>query len=85
MKSLTLHALDDQLADGIKKRADRESLSMNELVKRLLAEALGMKSVSAGKHRKDFADFCGVWTSEEKKAFEAGISDMEKINPEDWQ
>lgn len=85
MKSLTLHALDDQLAGRIKKQAKKEAVSMNELAKRLLAEALGVRSPVKGKHREDFADFCGLWTDDDKKAFEAGISDMENISPEDWR
>ena len=41
MKSLTIHALDEQLAAQIKQRAREQSVSMNEVVKQLLAESLG--------------------------------------------
>lgn len=85
MKSLTLHALDDQLAEKIRKKAKKESLSMNELAKRLLAEALGLKIAPKGKNRSMFADFCGAWSDVEEKEFHSGIVDVEQIDPEDWK
>lgn len=85
MKSLTIHALDDQLAGQIKQRAQDLSISMNELVKRILAEGLGIKAPDVPPHRDDFAGFCGVWTADDLKAFEAQVADTEKIDPEDWK
>jgi len=85
MKSLTIHALDDQLANQIKHRAQELSISMNELTKRLLAEGLGIKVPDAPPHRDDFAAFCGAWTEDEMKAFETRVADMGKVNPEDWK
>ncbi len=60
MKSLTLHAMDDQLAMQIKRRAGELSISMNELAKRILAEGLGIKTPEKPPHRDDFAPFCGT-------------------------
>ena len=85
MKSLTIHALDDQLAAQIKNRADELSISMNELVKRILAEGLGIRAASISPHRADFAAFCGSWTDDEAQSFENRITETDKINPEDWK
>lgn len=85
MKSLTIHALDDQLAAQIKQRANELSISMNELAKRLLAESLGLKVPSVSPHQEDFAAFCGIWSEKEAKDFEARVADMEKVNQEDWK
>jgi plasmid stability protein len=85
MKSLTLHALDDQLAAQIRNRANELSLSMNELAKRILAEGLGIKAPSASPRREMFADFCGSWTDEDLKEFESSSKDMRRIDSEDWK
>ena len=80
MKSLTLHAMDDQLADQIKRRADEMSISMNELAKRLLAEALGIKMPAKPPHRNDFAGFCGTWSDDEAREFTRRIANMETVD-----
>ena len=85
MKSLTLHGLDDQLSSQIKRRAKELSISMNELAKRLLAQGLGIMSPAIQPHRDAFTEFCGSWTENEEQAFNARISDTEKVDPEDWK
>ena len=86
MKSLTLHSLDSHLAAQLKRCAEEQSVSMNELAKRILAEGLGIKAPSVvSPHRDEFAGFCGVWTAKEARDFEANISDMGKVDLEDWR
>lgn len=85
MKSLTIHALDDQLAAQIKHRAQELSISMNELVKRILAEGLGIKAPTSPPHLEDFTSFCDTWTAEEAQAFEENVADTEKIEAGDWK
>ena len=85
MKSLTLHAMDDQLADQIRRRADEMSISMNELAKRILAEGLGIKTPASPPHRDDFACFCGTWDESDLAAFNGRVVDMGTVNPEDWR
>jgi plasmid stability protein len=85
MKSLTLHALDDQLASHIRRRANELSLSMNELAKRILAEGLGIKAESASPRREMFADFCGIWTENDLEEFRSSTKDMSRVDQEDWK
>ena len=85
MKSLTLHKLDDRLAARIKQRADELSVSMNELAKGLLAEGLGIKVPAIPPHQDAFAGFCGRWTESEAQAFNAQVSDFDRVDPEDWK
>ena len=84
MKSLTLHALDDQLAAEIKRVAKEQSTSMNELAKRVLAEALGIKVPSELPHRDAFARFCGCWAEEDAREFEERVSGTSQVDQEDW-
>lgn len=76
MKSLTLHAIDDQLANEIKRRANELSISMNELAKRILAEGLGIKMPAKPPHRDDFASFCGTWSGQDLEEFRLNTADM---------
>ena len=85
MTSLTLHALDDQLAKRIRCRAKELSISMNELAKRVLAEGLGIKAQTEPHNREIFESFCGSWTEDDIKQFESRTSDLNKINQEDWK
>jgi hypothetical protein len=85
MKSLTLHAMDDQLAGQLKRRADELSTSMNELAKQLLAEALGLKAPAAGRHRDKFQSFCGKWSKSDLAKFDKHTADLRTVDREDWQ
>jgi hypothetical protein len=85
MKSLTLHALDDQLAERIKQKSNQLSISMNELAKRILAEGLGIKVPATPPHRADFATFCGTWSQADTRDFAQRTADMGQVQPEDWQ
>ena len=85
MKSLTLHAMDDQLAGQIKRRADELSISMNELAKQLLAEALGIKVPTAGRHRDDFQSFCGKWSKADLAKYEERTAELRTVDPGDWK
>lgn len=85
MKSITLHALDEDLAAQIKRRAREQSISMNELMKQILAEGLGIKVPTVPPHRDDFASFCGTWKEDEARAFEARVADTERVDIGDWK
>lgn len=85
MKSLTLHSMDDQLAGEIRRKSKEQSISMNELAKRILAEGLGLKISATPPHREDFASLCGSWSKEEAEAFNRNIIDFETVCEEDWQ
>jgi len=85
MSSITIHKMDDLLARELKSRAKSESVSVNALVKQLLSESLGIKVPEEPPHKKDFAEFLGVWSEKDAKEFEENISDMSAVNPEDWK
>ena len=76
MKSITIHGIDDPLAELIKSEARSEGLSINKTVKKLLEESLGIKPRSRGKFRSDFEEFCGMWTESDLKEFEEKTNDL---------
>lgn len=85
MKSITIHGIDDQLAELIKSRAEFEGLSINKTVKKILEAALGVKPAPKQTYMEDFKEFSGVWNDSDLKEFEANTSDTNAIDPEDWQ
>jgi hypothetical protein len=80
MKSITIHGIDDPLAELIKSKAQSEGLSINKTVKKLLEESLGVKPRKKGINRSDFEEFCGIWTDSELAEFEDHTKDLRKIN-----
>ena len=79
MESLTIH-MDDALAQLIRKKAAAEGKSLNKTINGVLKEALGLQPTN---HRTDFLDQCGVWSTEERTAFDALT--RRQVDPEDWQ
>ena len=69
MNSITIHKMDNQLAKELKRRAKSESVSVNAMVKRLLAEALGIKVSKEPLHKSEFEPFLGLWSDEDAKEF----------------
>jgi len=85
MKSITIHGLDDQLDLAIRKRAKKQGISLNKIIKDLLAQSLNVKMKRDANHRAEFMDLFGVWNQSEKKKFETQTGDLAKIDPNDWQ
>lgn len=80
MKSITIHGIDDPLAELIKSKAQAEGLSVNKTVKKLLEESLGVKPRNKSIHRTDFEEFCGIWSDSEIAEFEGNTKDLRNIN-----
>ena len=85
MKSITIHKIDAPLAELIKSKAKSEGLSINKTVKKILEESLGVKPKHSGAFRKDFEEFCGIWSDVDLAEFNETTEYFNKIDPEDWQ
>src|SRR4030067_402042 len=84
MTSITIHNLDDSLATLIRARARADGTSLNQAIKRLLEEALGVRP-STAKHREEFAKFCGRGSKRAAAEFDKAVADLEKVDPRDWR
>jgi len=85
MKSISVHNLDDQLSSLIASRAKKEGLSMNRMIKKLLAESLGMKLRDESTRYRDFEEFCGTWNEADQHEFDESTSDFRRVDNGDWQ
>lgn len=84
MKSITIHGIDKKTEKLIKKRARSDGTSVNKVVKKLLAKALGTDKNNRD-NREEFLDLFGIWTEEDEKQFFEAIKDMETVHPHDWK
>jgi hypothetical protein len=85
MKSITIHGIDDPLAELINSKAQSEGLSINKTVKKLLEESLGVKPRNKAINRSDFEEFCGIWSESDRTEFEDKTKDLRNVDNEDWQ
>jgi len=82
MSSITIHKIDPDLDIRLTEEAKRRKVSKNSLIKELLAQSLGLPV--DGKLSDDYSEFCGLWTAEEQREFDARLADNSRIDPEDW-
>ncbi len=85
MKSITIHSLDDVLAQKIAMLAEEKEMSLNRTIKMILSDAL---STSGRKQQREqnFYDLCGVWSNEEKQKFDAYTNqEFGRVDPKDWE
>lgn len=85
MSTLTIHALNPDVEKRIRSKARKENKSLNRVLKELLAESVGMPTVTAPDHRADFKEFAGVWSNQDEREFNAVTTDLERIDAEDWK
>ncbi len=82
--SFTIHNLDPVTAKMLRSRAESEGLSLNRMVKKLLAQALGVIPPDTRAREREFEEFCGIWSAEEAQEFENAVSDLGQVDPGDW-
>ncbi len=82
MYSLTIHNMDASVYSRLYALAEQEEQSMNQVVKRLLRDALDALALPK-KRKTDFGDFAGKWSPEEGAAFNAAVS--RTVDAEDWR
>ncbi|MFW6260242.1 MAG: hypothetical protein ACOC6J_01530 [Spirochaetota bacterium] len=80
--AFTLHDIDPDLDRKLTERAHRENLSKNQLVKRILARAMGMSKEASD---DDYREFLGRWNAREKAAFDRRQADNERIDDGEWR
>ena len=60
--AFTVHGMDQELEVKLTQRAKREGISRNQLVKQLLARAMGYSDMNP--EDDDYREFLGCWTQE---------------------
>ncbi|EKD33831.1 MAG: hypothetical protein ACD_75C02579G0006 [uncultured bacterium] len=84
MTSITIHGLEDPLDSLIREKARRQGISLNKVIKQLLAESFGL-SPKNSTHGNDFADLSGVWSPEDLAEFTRNTEELSDIDSRDWE
>ena len=86
MKTITLRGLDEVLAKKLKREAEQQGKSLNQLILDTLKERLGLKKLrkfSAVHH--DMDHLFGKWSEEEFQQIQGKINSERKIDKELWR
>jgi len=87
MKQLTVRVTEPEVRRRIEELAEREQLSLNQAVLKLLRRAVGLgadalENVPIG---EDIQQFAGRWTAEEAAEFNAAVEVFGAIDDEFWK
>lgn len=81
--NMTLRGYDEELAKALKSSSKRLGLSVNRLILDTLSEAFMGKGKKSRRH-DDLDRLAGTWSNEEAMAFDAAVSDFEKLDEALW-
>ena len=87
MKQLTVRGFDDELSGAIRRLAEREGISLNQAVLRLLRKGAGLDKGAAGRGKvgNSLDHLFGSWTQAEADEMDEALKDFEKIDEEMWK
>ena len=79
MHQLTVRGIDRELAEHIRKLAQREGISLNQAVLRLLRRGAGLAAEqgTSGTVGSSLDHFIGSWTREQADAMDRALQDFE--------
>ena len=87
MKAVTLRSLPPNVAEAIRKEANRKGMSLNKAVISLLANRMGVrekkKSRQTRHHERD--DLAGSWSKKEAAEFEKSLAAQRTIDLDLWK
>ena len=87
MKQLTVRGFDPRLARRIERLAEREGVSLNQAVLRLLREGAGLRERSKPDNVVGDAldHLIGTWTEEQAAVIDGAVADFERIDEAMWE
>ena len=87
MKAITLRNLPPELAEAVRKEAERKRISVNKAVISLLErKAEGSKRKAAQTREYDDLDaLAGAWTRKEAVEFDKALAAQRTLDPELWK
>ena len=86
MKQLTIRGFDKEIEHGIRKLAERENISLNKAVLRILHRGIHMadSSLHGDVVGSTLDHLAGTWSEEEARVMDEVAKDFERIDSELW-
>jgi hypothetical protein len=78
----TIRRVPKHIDRAVRERAHRQKQSVNEVALQVMAEGLGIGTVTPLK-RRDLRDLAGAWVKD--KVVDAALADQRRIDPELWR
>ena len=87
MKAVTLRSLPPDIADAIRKEANRKGMSLNKAVISLLANRMGVREKKKSRQTRhhELDDLAGSWSKKEAAEFEKSLAAQRTIDLELWK
>ena len=87
MNQITIHGLDEELAETIRRLAERDGTSLSHAACELLRMGAGLIVTTWEKPRvgPSLDHYIGSWTSAEADEFDAAIQEFEIVDETAWQ
>ncbi|HEX9723870.1 MAG TPA: hypothetical protein VGC53_06265 [Vicinamibacteria bacterium] len=87
MNQLTIRGFDDELAKRIRQLANREGISLNQAVLRLLRKGTGLAEGKGGGDTvgPSLDSLIGTWTPQEAEELNHALEDLEAIDESMWE
>ncbi len=87
MKQLTIRGFDPELERLVRELADREGISLNQAVLRLLRKGAGLERPKGAENvvGSSLDDLIGTWSDEEAQEVMDAVQDFETIDESLWR
>jgi len=82
MANITVKQMSPQLLERLRSQARKRKISLNLLVKEILAQGVGLSE--GARVFNDLSDLAGSWTEEEAREFEKNTRPFREIDAELW-
>ena len=82
MNQLTVKCFNKELAESVRRLAERAGLSLNQAALRLLRKGAGLTEFPGSENTigSSLDDLFGTWSTGEAEAFNASLDDFEKVD-----
>ncbi len=84
MKTLSLRGIDDEMAEVLKKEAERAKASVNATVLNIIRESIGLKNKKRNRVYRDLDDLAGTWSGKDEKEFRENTCCFDRIDEDLW-
>ena len=82
---MTIRGIDEEIAKILKEKANKEGISVNATLLKILRESLGVEKKKRIVIHHDLDHLAGTWSETEHKEFQKKIAHFEKVDKDMWR
>ena len=85
LKTISLRGIDEELAESLKKTAEKTGGSINKTVLEILRKSLGLSSKKRERVFHDLDDLAGTWSDDDWEQFKKATRHFAVIDKDLWK